>query len=299
MYNVRPLTLPSLQTSQQTFCPSRVARRHSGPERRSPVLGGPFPECTAPRYRGAEDRHPGYTEGRQGCRRREDALERMGAIPRMGALPHQPKEGEETDQVSVLRCLVFCCLILYCLMLSCLVFCCLILSCLLLSRFVLSCLMLSHFMLYHIVSSSVVYLALSSVVSSSVVYLTLSSVVSSSVVYLALSSVVSSSVVYLALSSVVSSCLAISVYARIRKLPVIFPPQLPMYVLCAAMRGAPQCAARRNARHSTPQCATRTSLIGTPLAKLSKQLPNITYRQLFNKHTIIVMLVYKNGCLLQ
>ena len=71
-----------------------------------------------------------------------------------------------------------------------------------------------------------------------------------------------------------------SVYSRIWKLPVIFFRQLPMYVRCAAMRGAPQCAAR-------------TSLIGTTLAKLSKQLRNITYRQLFNKHTILSCLFLK------
>ncbi len=47
--------------------------------------------------------------------------------------------------------------------------------------------------------------------------------------------------------------------------------------------------------YGVPQC---TSLIVTTLAKLSKQLRNITYRQLFNKHHI-VMLVSKNGCLLQ
>ena len=71
-----------------------------------------------------------------------------------------------------------------------------------------------------------------------------------------------------------------SVYSRIWKLPVIFSLQLPMYVRCAAMRGAPQCAA----------C---TSLIGTTLAELSKQLRNITYRQLFNKHTILSCLFLK------
>ena len=53
-----------------------------------------------------------------------------------------------------------------------------------------------------------------------------------------------------------------------------------MYVRCAAMRGAPQCAAR-------------TSLIGTTLAKPSKQLRNITYRQLFNIHTILSCLFIK------
>ena len=48
-----------------------------------------------------------------------------------------------------------------------------------------------------------------------------------------------------------------------------------------AMRGAP------------PQYAARASLIGTTLAKLSKQLRNITYRQLFNKHTILSCLFLK------
>ena len=67
-----------------------------------------------------------------------------------------------------------------------------------------------------------------------------------------------------------------SVYSRILKLPVIFFLQLPMYLRCAAMRGAP-----------------RTSLIVTTLAKLSKQLRNITYRQLFNKHTILSCLFLK------
>ena len=53
-----------------------------------------------------------------------------------------------------------------------------------------------------------------------------------------------------------------SVYSRIRKLPVIFFPQLPM---CRnARRGAPQCAAwrtamrgvaHRNAQRGAPQCA--------------------------------------------
>ena len=71
-----------------------------------------------------------------------------------------------------------------------------------------------------------------------------------------------------------------SVYSRIWKLPVIYFLQLPMYVRRAAMRGAPQCTAR-------------TSLIGTTLAKLSKQLRNITYRQLFNKHTILSCLFLK------
>ena len=42
----------------------------------------------------------------------------------------------------------------------------------------------------------------------------------------------------------------VSVYSRIWKLPVIFFLQLPMYVRCAAMRGAPQCAAHRNARRT-------------------------------------------------
>ena len=64
-----------------------------------------------------------------------------------------------------------------------------------------------------------------------------------------------------------------------------------------AMRGAPQCAAHRNARRTAmrgaPQCAACTSLIGTTLAKLSKQLRNITYRQLFNKHTILSCLFIK------
>ena len=76
------------------------------------------------------------------------------------------------------------------------------------------------------------------------------------------------------------TCQTGSVYSRIWKLPVIFFLQLPMCVRCAAMRGAPQCAAR-------------TSLIGTTLAKLSKQLRNITYRQLFNKHTILSFLFLK------
>ena len=71
-----------------------------------------------------------------------------------------------------------------------------------------------------------------------------------------------------------------SVYSRIWKLPVIFFLQLPMYVRRTAMRGAPQCAAR-------------SSLIVTTLAKLSKQLRNITYRQLFNKHTILSCLFLK------
>ena len=52
--------------------------------------------------------------------------------------------------------------------------------------------------------------------------------------------------------------------------------------------------------YGVPQCAERTSLIGTTLAKLSKQLRNITYRQLFNKHTTLLsclflkMVVYCN-----
>ena len=45
---------------------------------------------------------------------------------------------------------------------------------------------------------------------------------------------------------------------------------------CPCTYGVPQCAAR-----GAPQCAERISLIGTTLAKLSKQLRNITYRQLF------------------
>ena len=51
--------------------------------------------------------------------------------------------------------------------------------------------------------------------------------------------------------------------------------------------------ARRTAMRGAPQCAARTSLIGTTLAKLSKQLRNITYRQLFNKHTILSCLFLK------
>ena len=73
-------------------------------------------------------------------------------------------------------------------------------------------------------------------------------------------------------TSVTPSCAPTSVYSRIWKLPVIFSPQMPMYVRCVAMRGALQCAAR-------------TSLIGTTLAELSKQLRNITYRQLFKINT--------------
>ena len=45
--------------------------------------------------------------------------------------------------------------------------------------------------------------------------------------------------------------------------------------------------------YGVPQCAAHTSLIGTTLAKLSKQLRNITYRQLFNKHTILSCLFLK------
>ena len=44
-----------------------------------------------------------------------------------------------------------------------------------------------------------------------------------------------------------------------------FPPHLPMYVRCATM-------------HGVPQRVAHTSLIGTTLAKLSKQLRNITYK---------------------
>ena len=66
---------------------------------------------------------------------------------------------------------------------------------------------------------------------------------------------------------------------------------------CPCTYGVPQCAAHRNARRTAmrgaPQCAERTSLIGTTLAKLSKQLRNITYRQLFNKHTILSCLFLK------
>ena len=53
---------------------------------------------------------------------------------------------------------------------------------------------------------------------------------------------------------------------------------------CPCMYDVPQCAA---------QCAARTSLIVTTLAKLSKQLRNITHRQLFNKHTILSCLFLK------
>ena len=42
--------------------------------------------------------------------------------------------------------------------------------------------------------------------------------------------------------------------------------------------------------YGVPQC---TSLTVTTLAKLSKQLRNITYRQLFNKHTILSCLFLK------
>ena len=50
---------------------------------------------------------------------------------------------------------------------------------------------------------------------------------------------------------------------------------------------------RESCTYGVPQCAARTSLIGTTLAKLSKQLRNITYRQLFNKHTILSCLFLK------
>ena len=66
---------------------------------------------------------------------------------------------------------------------------------------------------------------------------------------------------------------------------------------CPCTYGVPQCAAHCNARRTAmrgaPQCAERTSLIGTTLAKLSKQLRNITYRQLFNKHTLLSCLFLK------
>ena len=117
VYNASPITLPPPQTSQQAVRPSRVSRRHPRPQRRSPLIGGPLPECIATGHRGAEDRHPGCTEGREG-RRREDALERVGAVPRVGSLAHQPKEGEETYQVSTLGCLVLSCLLLSHLVLS-------------------------------------------------------------------------------------------------------------------------------------------------------------------------------------
>ena len=183
------------QTSQQAVRPSRVPRCHPRPQRCSPLVRGPLPECIAAGHRGAKDRHPGCTEGREGCRR-EDALERVGEVSRVGSLPHQPQEGKETHQVSTLGCLVLCCIVLYCLVVSrlilfhlvlyyvvsycfvckCLVLPChipsrLVLYCLILYCLVLSCIVPSHLVLSCIVSSCIVLscLALSRPISSCLV----------------------------------------------------------------------------------------------------------------------------------